>query len=360
MAYNIIMPADHEAWLQERQKGIGSSDAGTIMGASPFSTPLRLWRQRMGLEPPVKENRAMRFGHAFEPAVAEFFALETGSTIDYASEGDWMAVDEQKPYLRVSPDRLFWPPGVEQVSKNWRILEIKTTRKHVDKDNPPLYWYCQVQYQMGVMGIKHAVIAYLTSAPNLDADWIEVEFNPAFFETLVSMIDKFWNVNILGGIEPEATDSQDAVIKYPTHTDDKSISGTDEILHACINLVELKKKKKDLEAAIAQNESMIRLAMQDAESLSYPDTKTGQQKIAVTYRSINETVLDEERLKKEHPEIYDSYSTKIFDKSKFVEENKDKMPDLFSNKKGARRLTVKPITDALREHLGILETKAAS
>lgn len=360
MAYTIIMPESHEQWLEERKKGIGSSDAGTIMGASPFSTPLRLWRQRMGLEESVKENKAMRFGHAFEPAVAEFFAAETGATIDYASEGDWMAVDCDRPYLRVSPDRLFWPKGVEQISDNWRILEIKTTRKAVDKDNPPLYWYCQVQYQMGVMGIKHAVIAYLTSFPSLDSDYIEVDFNPAFFATLVSLIDKFWYENIINKKEPEAVDSQDATLKYPVHEDGKNKEITSEIIKTCIELADLKKQKKDIEAAISAAEAAIRLEAKDAEQLVFADPETGEMKIAATYKSVKENVLDEERLKKEHPDLYKEYTQEVFDKTRFVEENKETMKDYFSCRKGSRRLTVKPISDELKQSLGIVnKTNAA-
>ena len=354
MAYYIIQPESREAWLEERKKGIGSSDAGTIMGASPFSSPLRLWRQRMELDPPVKETRAMRFGHAFEPAVAEFFANETGATIDYASEGDWMAVDCDRPYLRVSPDRLFWPEGVEQVSDNWRILEIKTTRKAVDKDNLPLYWYCQVQYQMGVMGIKHAVIAYLTSFPSLDAGWVEVEFNQAFFDTLITSIDKFWNENILMGIEPQATDGTDALTKYPAHSDGKSDIASKETLNACLDLIKLKKHKKEVEEAITQAESTIRLNAKDAEQLVFADSETGELITALTYKSVNETVLDEEKLKIEKPEIYEKYTNSVFDKARFVEENKSGMEKYFSVKKGSRRLAVKPVTKAIEKALGIV------
>ena len=32
MAYRVIRPATHEEWLDERKKGIGSSEAGTVMG----------------------------------------------------------------------------------------------------------------------------------------------------------------------------------------------------------------------------------------------------------------------------------------------------------------------------------------
>ena len=59
MSYRVIRPATHEEWLEERKRGIGSSDAGTIMGASPFQTPYGLYLLKMGRAEPVKESDAI-------------------------------------------------------------------------------------------------------------------------------------------------------------------------------------------------------------------------------------------------------------------------------------------------------------
>lgn len=353
MSYSVIRPANHDEWLEARKGGIGSSDAGTIMGASPFSTPLKLWRQKMGLEPPVQENRAMRFGHVFEPAVAEFFASETGATIDYSSEGDWIAVDDDKPFLRVSPDRLFWPEGVEQTSDNWRILEIKTTRKAVDKNNPPLYWFCQVQYQMGVMGIKHAVIAYLTSEPYLDADWIEVEFNQTFYNTLIALIEDFWNNNILGGVEPPEKNADDVIIKYPAHVEGKKIIADDVTIKQCLELHRLKALKNGTEEEISRLEGELKMLLKDAEAIEFPHPKTGEPTAAVTFRATSVNVLDEEKLKQEMPELYGRFLVSSFDSKKFTEETKQmKGLDKYYNKeKGSRRFSLKPSVKLLEENL---------
>lgn len=78
MSYRVIRPATHEEWLEERKRGIGSSDAGTIMGASPFQTPYGLYLLKTGRAEPVKESDAMFNGHILEPAVAEWFSGKTG------------------------------------------------------------------------------------------------------------------------------------------------------------------------------------------------------------------------------------------------------------------------------------------
>lgn len=48
MSYKVIRPTTHEDWLAERSKGIGSSEAGTIMGVNKFDTAYRLWRRKTG------------------------------------------------------------------------------------------------------------------------------------------------------------------------------------------------------------------------------------------------------------------------------------------------------------------------
>ena len=70
MSYTILKPATHEEWLEERSKGIGSSEVGTIMGVNHFDTPYRLWRRKVGIDGPVESNEAMEMGHLLEPAVA--------------------------------------------------------------------------------------------------------------------------------------------------------------------------------------------------------------------------------------------------------------------------------------------------
>ena len=63
MAYRVIRPATHEEWLDERKKGIGSSEAGTVMGVNHFDTPYKLWRRKTGVDGPIPSSEAMELGH---------------------------------------------------------------------------------------------------------------------------------------------------------------------------------------------------------------------------------------------------------------------------------------------------------
>ena len=340
MAYDIIRPKDRDGWLQERKKGLGSSDAGTIMGVSPFSSPLKLWRQKMGIDPPFEESEAMRNGHFLEAAVAEYFASVTSSTIDRTSEGDWLAADHDRPWRRVSPDRLFWPEGVEQVPQNWLILEIKSTSKFVDPDNLPLYWLCQVQYQMGVMGIGLAAIAWVTSEPRLSMGHAFVKFNPAFFDTLIGAVDNFWNENILKNVTPVPVTEDDAALMWPTSRDHATVQATEEDIEACREYLEKSKERDELDKRISELAARIKIRLGDAEQLQATEEGTGKVLVLAKYKSINETVFDDNALRNEHPDVYAQYTKAVFDQATFRDEAKDLFAKYSSKKKGARRFSV--------------------
>lgn len=342
MGYTIVRPSSHDEWLLERLKGIGSSDAGTVMGASPFSTPLRLWRQRMGIDPPVQETQAMKNGHFLEPAVAAYFADATGATIEKESEGDWLAVDDERPWLRVSPDRLFYPEGFEHKRENWCILEIKSTSKPVDKANLPLYWVCQVQYQMGVMGVGMAAVAWVTGFPRLSMDHAWLRFNPGFYATLKGAVDRFWNENILKGVEPEAIGPGDAALKYPVSRDRSFQEATEEDLANCRRYLELKAEREQLDEELLRVETAIKTSIRDAEAMTVTDWGTGDVRTLVRYKSTNESRFDETAFRTEHPEEYRRCLRTVFDRKELEQNDPELYGRYTSVVKGARRFSVIP------------------
>lgn len=217
--YDIVRPATREAWLALRNEGIGSSEVGVIAGVSRFQTPIGLYLKKKGLTAPEPESSVMAAGHEFEPLVAYRYALETGDVMDPASEGDWLAVSKAKPFLRVSPDRIFWNkdiPAAERTYDNAYIFEAKTTKMSVTPDDFPKSWFLQVQYQMGVMGIKKAVIGWFSYADCLRFGYVEVPFNAVVFAEIERMLTSFWNDNVLAGRMPERVlTNEDAALRWP-------------------------------------------------------------------------------------------------------------------------------------------------
>lgn len=298
MSTTIIRPADRQEWLKYRSSGIGSSEVATIVGLNPFETPYQLWRRKMGIDAPKEETFAMKAGHYLEPAVAKFWEDATGLEVDLSSEGDWLIVDDAKPYLRVSPDRLYW---LDDAHTKTGILECKTTQKTIDPDNLPRHWFCQVQYQLGVARIEQGSIGWLTQGREFG--YQDLRLVPDFFGWLIEQVDRFWVDNILGGKAPAESNIQDIILKYPQHVEGKTIeagAGTYEVYD---QLKSLRREISVLEDKKIILEDEIKLAFGDAEVLSY-----GGQTLA-TFKAPKATAkFDAKAFKEDHPDLAREYS----------------------------------------------------
>ena len=270
MAYRVIRPVTHQEWLDERKKGIGSSEAGTIMGVNKFDTPYGLWRRKTGIDGPIDQNEAMELGHHMEPSVVTMFSARTGAEVCKNSEGDWIAVDKKHDYLRVSPDRLYYEAGEKHIKKNLRILECKTTSVAVDTDDFPVYWYCQLQYQMGVMGVKKGAVAWISSYPRLNFGYKEFDFNPDFYKALTEAIEQFWLINVCGGIAPDDINSEDTLLKNPQANTGEVMQADAEIIAVYNSLKQVTSEIKALEKTQTILEDEIKMAMGQAETLVSP------------------------------------------------------------------------------------------
>lgn len=267
MSNTIIRPKDRTEWLKYRESGIGSSEVATIVGLNPWETPYQLWRRKIGLDAPKQENFAMKAGHYLEDAVAQFWHDETGQDIIKSSAGDWLIVNDERPYMRVSPDRTYWLADMPHNNANKGILECKTTQMSIDADDIPKHWFCQVQYQLGVAELEQGSLAWLCSGREFG--YKNLALVPDFFAWLVEEVEKFWLDNIQGKQEPTAANVQDILLKYNRHTDGKIVEVNDEIFAAYKDLKAVKEELSSIEEKKAALEEKIKLGFGDAEAISY-------------------------------------------------------------------------------------------
>lgn len=267
MSNTIIRPKDRTEWLKYRESGIGSSEVATIVGLNPWETPYQLWRRKVGLDAPKQENFAMKAGHYLEDAVAQFWHDETGQDIIKSSAGDWLIVNDERPYMRVSPDRTYWLADMPHNNANKGILECKTTQMSIDADDIPKHWFCQVQYQLGVAELEQGSLAWLCSGREFG--YKNLALVSDFFAWLVEEVEKFWLDNIQGKQEPTAANVQDILLKYNRHTDGKIVEVNDDIFAAYQDLKAVKDELSTIEEKKAALEEKIKLGFGDAEAISY-------------------------------------------------------------------------------------------
>lgn len=292
LPYNIIRPATRDEWLKCRERGIGSSEVATIMGANPYETPYALWRRKIGLDAPKQENFAMKAGHYLEDAVAQFWSDATERKVIKRSAADFIVQDKERPYLQASPDRTYW---IGKSDKG--ILECKTTQQKVDKDDLPMYWFCQLQYQMGIMRAEQGSLAWLISARQFDyKDFVLV---PDFYAEMIEEVEKFWTDNILGKKEPELVAAEDVILKYKESTEGKTIIADKEMTKLLEDLCDMRSIVDEYTDLITNCEGKIKAKMGDAEVLMDDNKNT-----LLTWKTSKPTErLDTAKLKAEYPEV---------------------------------------------------------
>lgn len=331
-----IQHLSHQDWEKERNNGIGSSEAAALLNESKYSSAYKLWRLKVGLDEPIKETWVMRRGHVYEILIQEDFEKETGIKVIKASTGDWLAIDSDKPFLRVSPDRTFWLPNMPHSNNNKGILECKSTMLDIRKDNwkeVHLDWYVQIQYQLHVMRYTTAYLGCMNV--NTGESFFDlVKYDKELCEnTIVPTIEKFWNECILparvwfkkhGDCEelhqfaPAITDSSDVLVRYPVADDTKRLKADDitikltdengeekeyscyDALDICRSYVSTAKAYTDKADEI---KDQLKLAMADAESIVGMDDKA-----LVTFRNNKSSLkFNEKRFATENPALYQKY-----------------------------------------------------
>ena len=301
MATTIIRPKSREEWLEARKSGIGSSEVATIVGLNPWETPYQLWRRKVGLDEPKKESFAMKAGHYLEDAVSRFWADETGKEVIKRSATDWIIRDNDRPYLQVSPDRTYWL-GESRSPEAKGILECKTTQMAVDADDLPKYWFCQVQYQLGVAGYTQGSLAWLCSGREFG--YRDLKLVPEFYEYLVAKVERFYTDCIVGGQEPETVCVADVMLKYSRHTGGKVVETSDEVFEAYQSLRGVRKELDALAERKEELEATIKMAFGDAEALSY-----GGETIATWKAPKPSRKFDSKAFTEAYPELADEFST---------------------------------------------------
>lgn len=315
MAYTIIRPVDRHAWLAQREKGIGSSEVGTILGVNPFQTPYQLWRRKKGLDEPLKENEAMRAGHILEGAVATYFQQETGRDVIKASAGDWLAVDKEKEFLRVSPDRTYWLEG-KRSRDNKAILECKTTQLDIDADEVPMHWYAQLMYQIGVMNYQQGSLAWLTRGCKFG--YKDIYFDPDFYAYMVEQLTKFWVDYIQGDQEPPATTLNDVMLKFPRSIG-KAVEVNDEIMDSVNELRMIKSQLDELDKQKKACENAIKAYMADADTLCLAGTKDKNPSVIATWKTAKDSLEFNEKLfASEHADLYKKYMSNVAGSRRFI------------------------------------------
>ena len=284
-----------EDWLRLRKSGIGGSDAGAVCGMNPFSSPAKVFQDKISDEISELDSEAVRQGNDLEDYVARRFMEATGLKV---RRSNFMYRSAEHPFMLADVDRL--------VVGEDAGLECKTASAYsADKwkdGNIPLHYIIQCVHYMIVTGRK----TWYLAAVILGKDFIcrKLTWDDDIAAGLVAAEEDFWKNHVEKGILPPPDGSKifDAVLEQYFHTSRKKsaveLVGFDDRLS---RREEILQEIGRLETEQKQIEQEVKLFMQDHELAA-------SGKYRVSWSSVDTARLDTKRIRQEHPEIYEEYA----------------------------------------------------
>lgn len=301
---------DKLEWLKERQKGIGGSDVGAILGVNKYKTPFQIYLEKTQEIKEVQESsEAAYWGTELEDMVAREFAKRTGKKVRRDTKH---FINEKYPFMVANIDR--------RVVGEKAILECKTVNqfgaKEWEGEEIPASYLVQVQHYIYVTGAEKAYIACLIGGQKFI--WKEIKRDDELIEMIINAEKDFWK--LVEEKTPPALDGSSAAEKYLKERFEDVQEGTRVILDSkCKEKIEeylnLKEQIKELEQEQKALENSLKLKIGDNEA-GYIDN------FLVNWKGYSRTSIDSKKLKEEQPEIYYKYLKKSkYRKFEIKEEN---------------------------------------
>ena len=299
----------HEEWLQHRQKSIGGSDASTIIGLNPWSSPYTVWADKLGKIPPKEDNEAMRQGRDLEFYVAQRFCEATGKKVRRENH---ILINPDYPFAHANVDRMIVGEDAGLECKTTSALNVKNFKNGAFPDT----YYVQCVHYMMVTGCKKWYLAVLVL--NKEFMVFEIERDEDEIEALARSEEEFWRL-----VETKTAPSADGVasttstisILYPESNDES------------VNLFAYEADLKSYMALTAQIKELEKMKDESANRIKAFLGEAGRgetDNYKVTWASTARSTFDSKRFASDHKDIdlseyYKSSSYRTF---KVTEKNK--------------------------------------
>jgi len=194
-----IIPIENEKhWHQMRQKTIGASEVGIVMGCSPYGTLNELFHVKRGNYEPNFESKLMAFGNAMEPVIAAFISGEMHWELKHCRE---YHIHPDHPYLGTTLDYY-----VIESEHGPGILEIKnvsTFSPNWGQNRAPVHVELQLQDQFlvvnaarkaaGLPTYKWGCIGSMHAGNPEDIRIMYRKPDPKVHEHIIKKCGEFWD-----------------------------------------------------------------------------------------------------------------------------------------------------------------------
>ena len=206
---------DREAWLAERRKGIGGSDAAAAIGMDPWKDQLTLWADKVGLvEPPdLSGNEAVESGIELERAIGEWYARKFGRTVVFPEP---FTIERHPVHTFMAATIDAWEIRDDGTKA---VIQIKNTGQPAQmwEDQVPANYETQLLHEMVVTGCTHGTLVALHRGQALRAYDRTLDQDAA--DRLIQLEAEFWRMVETETAPPAGPHSADTVkALYPRAT----------------------------------------------------------------------------------------------------------------------------------------------
>jgi putative phage-type endonuclease len=201
MPLRLNLPQRSPEWFSWREKGIGSSDAGVLMGVNPYRSITELWleKTKQVIRKPLDSVDTLR-GKRLEDHALRLFIEKAG--IEFSP----MEVEHSKfSFVKASLDGGNW--------EHKRLVEIKCPREY-NHEKTKRYEYikpeyvAQMQHQFIATGFNAGhFLSYFDSEDGSGGDLVALEVfpDPIYMGELLDREIRFWEC-VSKNIQPNPWD----------------------------------------------------------------------------------------------------------------------------------------------------------
>lgn len=271
--------------LAERNKGIGASEIGAILGCDPYKSPRDVWLLKTGRVPPTDAGDAAHIGNVMESAILTLAAEQLGGRVVAPSSTFVRGI------LRANVDGM-----LHEFKRGQPIVEAKMTSIEEGWDAPstvPDRVFLQIQMQMLCAGSDVAHVARLLTRYGAQFNLFTVPVDRDECERIESFANAWWQRHIVADEEPLGAVNPDLLSAR------SRVSGTRVALPR--DLVAAERSAhfalKTAEAVHDAARSAVVCALRDAE---FGDVDGGG---VVSYKTVTSSRLDVAALTQAHPDL---------------------------------------------------------
>lgn len=227
----ISLEQNTQEWLDFRKNRIGASDVAPILGLSPYTTRMELWRQKMGIDESNHETHAMRYGKENE----EFIRSEMNRLL----KADFKPAcfeDEESPWLMCSVD------GFDDATEI--LIEIKCANEA--DHNLARRQIVPPKYGPQLQTIMHVCKAYsiwYCSFHKGDLQYFLVHVDTNYIDHMIPKLRDFWD-SLQNFTKPEIDEKHKEFIKEEVKY---ILNEGDEWDQLALGWLSIQHEKKELE-----------------------------------------------------------------------------------------------------------------